>query len=236
MDNSKLILESKEVETEISLLYLCKAVLRKTWLLLLVAAVTGTFTFFITKGNEKLSYVSSYKNYFYTTRNVSSSMEPRSIMQIYFYVATDDSILQRVTEESKIDLTIDEVKSMVKIDLDINNAISTVSITGEDPDIVYAISENLNNVVRTEIMRKIENCKIETLVSPSKPEIQSSRNTPLKYAVLVAFMFSVLTSLVIIVAEIVEDKVKNVSQLEEKFGIIVLGCIPDEKNSQGKNT
>lgn len=246
MDKSEKILNSKFVQSEISIIELCKSVFKKIWLLILAAAIAGGLTLVCSKDSVTQTYISSYKNFFYTENNVleakdgslvstQASSDVRSLMQIYKYVATNDSILQRVIQDANVDLSADDIISMLSIQVDEKDTIATVSIQGENPDTVYAVAVSLNNIVGDEIMNKIENCKIETLVPPSSPDTIISGKSPVSSAVIVAALVFFLTAVVIVIAEIILDKVKMPRQLEERTGIIVLSSIPKGKNYASRN-
>ncbi len=240
MNNYEPVNRNNDIDVEINFLELCKSLLKRLWILLLAAAVAGSFAFFAVKSTESNSYISNYKNYFYTNDNLievnagnivstPSTMDVPSLMQIYYYVATDSNILQRVNEKAELNLSAEEIKSMLSIDIDDKNTIVSVTVCGETPEEVYSVAETLNELAGAELMEKIEGCQIETIVSPSEPEIQVSGRAPVKYAVLAALLAFIITAVVIAVVEIAEDKVKNPVQLEERSGILVLGCIPDGK-------
>lgn len=229
MDNSEFRIENKDAEVEISLWTLCKSVFKRLWILILVAAIAGSFAFFSAKSSVSSSYSSSYTNYFYVENNRTSSTDVRSIMQVYYYVATNDDILERVSNEINVGLSVEELKSMINVDLDEKNTIVTVSVKGPVPEVVYAVADKLNTIAANEITSKIEQSHIETLVVPSEPVLQTSGENPVKAAVMAGIFGFILTAALIVIIEIVQDKVKNPAQLEDRIGIVVFGSVPESK-------
>lgn len=235
MDSSDLTMQRKEPETEISIYELCKSILKKIWILLLVAAFAAGITYFAgSSGDEEVFYVSSYKSYLYAEKAPFESADARSIIRIYDYIATNENILDRVIEDSKLDLDGSEIKNMVSFEVDNSSTIITVKVKGEDPSVVYSLTESLNKVVSDELKDQIKNLRVETLVPPSQPALHSNSSSSLKISVMIGILFFILTAIVIIIAEIILDKVKSCSQLEDRTGIVVLGKVPDCRKISGR--
>ena len=230
---------------DVSFYELFKSVLSKSWILLIVAVVVGSFAFFSAKSNQSHSYATSFKNYFYTEQDLtetkngdlvsaSASIDIKSLLHLYKYVATNDSILQSVIDTTNINSTVADLKSMLSISYDEKETFVNVTVSGSDPDIVYAVAESLNEITKQELMGKINNCKIETLVEPSAPAIEYHGKNPVKAAVLSALLSIFITAAAIIIIDTVQDKVKSPTQLEERSGIITMGTIPNEKKFSGR--
>lgn len=227
MENSDFTIQNNDAEAEISLFELCRSVFKKIWLLLLVAAVASGLTFFVVTITEEDLYDSSYKSYLYADKTLFSSADAHSIIQMYDYIATNENILQRVIDDSGIDLSISQVEKMLSFKLDDKNTIVTVTVSAEDPAAVSSIAESLNKVVSAEIKAKVKGIQVETLVSPSQPMLNSSVNQPFTSAVMIGLLFFILTAVIVIIVEIAEDKVKGAAQLEERCGFVVLGTVPE---------
>lgn len=227
MENSDFTIQNNDAEADISLFELCRSVFKKIWLLLLVAAVAGGLTFFVVTITEEDLYDSSYKSYLYDDKLPFSSADAHSIIQMYDYIATNENILQRVIDDSGIDLSISQVEKMLNFKLDDKNTIVTVTVSAEDPAAVSAIAESLNKVVSAEIRAKVKGIQVETLVSPSQPVLNSSANQPFTSAAMIGLLFFILTAVIVIIVEIAEDKVKGAGQLEERCGFVVLGTVPE---------
>ncbi len=233
---------NSSADVEISLSGLFRSVFKKLWIVLIAAVLVGAFVFFTTRGDESQAYTTSYKNYFYTESplieakdgslvSAPCSMSANAIMQLYNYIATNDDILQQIIENSSLDLTADEIKSMISVDLDSSASIVTVTIIGNTSEEAYTVAELLNKFVSEEITAKIECSRIETLVEPSTPVLQVINKNTIKSAVMASLLTIIISIVIIVIIEFAEDKVKTPQQLEERFGIVVLGCIPETKKS-----
>lgn len=240
MENSEKLTETRDTGVEIMFAELCKSFLKKLWIVILAAAVAASFAFISAKSSTSSAYISSFKNYFYTepqlveAKNGSlvtapNSVDANGLVKLYNYIATNDVILDRVAEAAGVELKADEIKRMISLVKESDSTIVTVTVKGNDPETVTAIADALNEITTNEVTEKIRNSRVQTLVSPAAAELHVSGKNAVKSAVLLGGLVFVLSSIVVILVEISMDKIKNPAQLERRFGIVVLGSVPESK-------
>lgn len=240
MDNTEFKIKKEEAESEISIFEICKSVLKKLWILLIVAALTASFAFVSAKGTVSHSYSSSFKNYFYTETQlveakdgslvtVPNSVDAWGLVKLYNFIVVNDAILQKVADDVNLDLTPGDIRSMLSVERDSENTVVNVVVKGSDPDTVYAISQSLNKISTNEVIDKIRNSRVQALTAPTEPFVTTSGKNAVKSAVLSGAAVFFLGLIIISIYEIVMDKIKNPAQLERRFGIAVLGSVPESK-------
>ena len=227
MDTSDSDFTENNTAQEISIFELCKSVLKKLWLLVLVAVFSFCGTFFVSRNTDESFYLSSYMSYFYCEKELFTSSSLDNIIQVYSYIATNEDILNRVIEDAQVDLSVDEVRDMISFDIDSKNPLITVTVKGKDSGTVYSLAESLNKTVSDEITGKIKELKVDNLISPTLPEFHFISSSSIRSAINAAALSFIITIFVIIVMELYQDKVKNPLLLERRFGFVVLGNVPD---------
>lgn len=136
-------------------------------------------------------------------------------------------VLEEVIERQSLDLTIEEFRANVKMEVPENS--SSVLITVNSPNLqnVDEIADELAVIFQDEVFKITEVEKIQVINTASEPEIVNTvsfvKNIVL--AVVAALAIGVVLALVL---EYLDDSVQSAKEIEKKLGLAVIGQIRKE--------
>lgn len=221
-------------EVTIDLWRLAKAVWRRAWLIVIVVIVFGILSYAASAMFITPTYRSSFTAYVNNRKitaaggsTTSSDLNASiSLAKLYSEIITSRSVLTESAQSCGMQISYDRLSQMVKTETSTTSALITVYVETTDPvqatelaaAIAYIAPNYMSNVVEGSDMKIVDN--------PVQPENKFSPNNG-KNAVLGALIAMVLAVGIIVVIELVDDKVKSASDLENRYQMVVIGNIPD---------
>ena len=194
------------------------------------ALVMGVFSFAL-MGDEYTASTSMYVLAQQENSNTSLSTDLSASQMISNDVAqllTSD----RVQDETAADLGLEDLSSFeVAVTSETNSRVIGLSVTGDDPqrsaDVANKMVEKVSAIAQ-EVM-SVE--AVNQIDQASAPDAPSGPNRPLYVAVaLMAGLF--LAIAIVVVADMLNVKVRNHEEVEELLGIPVIGRIPAMKGAR----
>ena len=247
-------MERKQEDT-IDLLKLCKVLLNKAWLLIIVALLFAIVSFVVTKNMIKPEYQATSKLYVFNKSDVGTSGAVSSsdistskiLVNTYIVVLQSDSVLGQVVDTiseyqgkegfeylGTEPYTTGQLRQMISAG-SINSTESfSVTVTAHDPyqakfindAILYFLPDEIIRVVKAGAVEIIDKASIPT--KPSSPSIM--KNTGLG-----GFVGGVLTAAIIVVMSLFDNLIHTEEDLQSEFpDINVIGVIPDYKSDSRK--
>lgn len=226
----------------IDLMKLANAILRRLWLVVAVALLFASGAYLATKflvtptyrasftayiNNRSDAFTSSsenWGNYYVTSSDVYAA---RELATTYSTILVSQPVLEEAAEASGYDdLTYKELAAAVTTGTVDETEIIQVDVTMDDPekakDVAQAIAE-----VAPAFMEKIVEGSSMQIVAPAQlpTSIYSPnyiRNTEMGF-----LLGGVLVAGLIVLKELLNNRVGSVNELEDRYGIAVMGMIPD---------
>lgn len=247
-------MERKQEDT-IDLLKLCKVLLNKAWLLIIVALLFAIVSFVVTKNMIKPEYQATSKLYVFNKSDVGTSGAVSSsdistskiLVNTYIVVLQSDSVLGQVVDTiseyqgkegfeylGTEPYTTGQLRQMISAG-SINSTESfSVTVTAHDPYQAKFINDAILYFLPDEIIRVVKAGAVEIIDKASIPTKPSSPSI-MKNTVLGGFVGGVLTAAIIVVMSLFDNLVHTEEDLQSEFpDINVIGVIPDYKSDSRK--
>ena len=247
-------MERKQEDT-IDLLKLCKVLLNKAWLLIIVALLFAIVSFVVTKNMIKPEYQATSKLYVFNKSDVGTSGAVSSsdistskiLVNTYIVVLQSDSVLGQVVDTiseyqgkegfeylGTEPYTTGQLRQMISAG-SINSTESfSVTVTAHDPYQAKFINDAILYFLPDEIIRVVKAGAVEIIDKDSIPTKPSSPSI-MKNTVLGGFVGGVLTAAIIVVMSLFDNLIHTEEDLQSEFpDINVIGVIPDYKSDSRK--
>ena len=247
-------MERKQEDT-IDLLKLCKVLLNKAWLLIIVALLFAIVSFVVTKNMIKPEYQATSKLYVFNKSDVGTSGAVSSsdistskiLVNTYIVVLQSDSVLVQVVDTiseyqgkegfeylGTEPYTTGQLRQMISAG-SINSTESfSVTVTAHDPYQAKFINDAILYFLPDEIIRVVKAGAVEIIDKASIPTKPSSPSI-MKNTVLGGFVGGVLTAAIIVVMSLFDNLIHTEEDLQSEFpDINVIGVIPDYKSDSRK--
>lgn len=223
-----------EEDDSINLLPLFRALLKKWWLILLVSCLLAAFAFLGTKFLVTPTYRSSFSVYVnnaaagedHTTINSSDVTAKKSLASTYTKIIVSRSVLKVACQKAGLSYSYKELRNIVEAAIEDNTEIITVTVTTTDPqdskdlaDAVYCTAVDVGaSVVDGSSMRAYD-----------LPELPEDIYSPhyIRAAVIAFAVGFILICASVVLYTLLDTRVKSQESLEERFGLVVLGSVPN---------
>ena len=245
----------RQQEDTIDLLKLCKVLLNKAWLLIIVALLFAIVSFVVTKNMIKPEYQATSKLYVFNKSDVGTSGAVSSsdistskiLVNTYIVVLQSDSVLGQVVDTiseyqgkegfeylGTEPYTTGQLRQMISAG-SINSTESfSVTVTAHDPYQAKFINDAILYFLPDEIIRVVKAGAVEIIDKASIPTKPSSPSI-MKNTVLGGFVGGVLTAAIIVVMSLFDNLFHTEEDLQSEFpDINVIGVIPDYKSDSRK--
>lgn len=235
---------SVDDETVINLAPILKALKKGIPWIIAAAVICGVLAYFGTKLFVTPTYRTQFRVYVNNSQNSSDKTSitnsdlnaSRNLASTYAEIIKGRTVLTTAAQKAGLSLGYSKLNSMVNVDLGSATEIIKVSVTTESPElskeyagaIIEVAEEQISNIVEGSSMRVIDEPYLPTgIASPSY-----RRN-----AILGAAIGAVLVIALIVLREILDNRVRDEETLEERYGIAILGAIPnyDSATKAGSN-
>ena len=233
---------NQKEETEINLARIGRALLKKAWLILIVALIFGVVSYVYTAYFVTPVYRSGFTAYVNSqmstdeSGNVSVSNLNASIGLAYAYseIITSRSVLMDAAQECGYDIPYDTMRGKVSIAISDSTAIITVYVQDTDPVRATKLASAIAEMAPYHVERVVDGGSMRVLDEPVQPGGKFAPSNA-KNTILGAMIGLLLTAVLIAVVETINDKVQDAQELESRYQIAIVGNIPDmsKKNHEG---
>ena len=226
----------KEQETiEINVIQLLKALWAKKVLILLVAIVAGAVSFAYSSFVVKPEYRSTTRIYVVNRNQSDKPGLTNQDLQAGTYLVKDyreiilsQNVLSQAIEELKLDMTPAELSKKISVSVPTDTRILSITAKDGDPKEAARIANGLRNVAAEKIIAVTKVSDVTTLDEAEVPQSPSSPN--IRRNVLLGFIAGAgLMVVLMVVVEVLDDRVKRPEDVEELMGLTLLGIVPDIK-------
>lgn len=230
-----------EEEGVIDLRPLFRALWKGAWVIALAAVLAGILAFLGTKFFVTPTYRTSFTAYVHnriTTEGmtaVSSSdlSAAKSLVNTYAEILKSRTVLDEAAQAGGLSYTYSQMKEMVSTSVSTDTGIVTVYVTSADPVKARDLAEAIANTAPSRMAAIVEGSSMQILDPPVLPTGIYTPNYE-KNTLLGILTGAFLAAVLIVLRELLDDRVKDEQTLEARFGLPVLGTIPDLTEAAGK--
>lgn len=224
----------KEQNTmEIDVFHLFKILWKRKILIALVAIVAGALAFAYSAFIVKPEFTSTTRIYVVNRNQGDKPGLTNQDLQAGSYLVKDyreiilsQDVLEKVTSDLKLDLSLKALASKVKVTVPVDTRIVSISVNDRVPEEASRIANSLREVAAEKIISITRVSDVTTLeearpaIAPSSPNIR--RNTIIGLLGGTAF-----TVIAVLIVELVDARVKRPEDIEDVMQIALLGVVPN---------
>lgn len=216
---------------EIDVLYLLKKIWQKKVQVLFGAILFGLLTLLFSIIILKPLYTSSTRIYVVTQssdRNLTSQdLQAGSyLVNDYREIILSDSVLSEVINREGLTVSSSALRKNLVVAIPSDTRIITISVNDPEPQkaqqlansIRQVAAEKIKVVTKVEDVTTIEEAKLPT--SPSSPNIN-------KNVLMGALVGATVAVVLILLLEVLDDRVRRPEDVEEVLGLVLIGVVPD---------
>lgn len=216
---------------EIDVLSLLKKLWMKKFLILFMALFFGTLALLGSIFLIKPSYSASTRIYVINQQNAenitATDLQAGSfLVNDYKEIITSRDVMKDVIATNSLSLSPDALSKMISVTIPADTRVISITVTNHDPqqakDLANSIrevaSEKIKSVTKVQDVTPLEKAQLPS--KPSSPNIK--RNTMI--GLLIGGLFTIV---IIVIKEVLDDRVKRPEDVEEVLGMTLLGIVPN---------
>ena len=220
---------------EIDVFAMLKTLWKRKFSIVLVALVFAIAAFGYSAFLAKKEYQSTSRIYVVSRQNQDNNALTNSDLQAGSYLVKDyreiilsQNVLSQAIEELKRDMTPAELSKKISVSVPTDTRILSITAKDGDPKEAARIANGLRNVAAEKIIAVTKVSDVTTLDEAEVPQSPSSPN--IRRNVLLGFIAGAgLMVVLMVVVEVLDDRVKRPEDIEELMGLTLLGIVPDIK-------
>ena len=220
---------------EIDVFATLKVLWKRKFSIILVALVFAIAAFGYSAFLAKKEYQSTSRISVVSRQNQDNNALTNSDLQAGAYLVKDyreiilsQNVLSQAIEELKLDMTPAELSKKINVSVPTDTRILSITAKDGDPKEAARIANGLRNVAAEKITSVTKVSDVTTLDEAEVPQSPSSPN--IKRNVLLGFVAGAgLMVVLLVVVEVLDDRVKKPEDVEELMGLPLLGVVPDIK-------
>lgn len=218
---------------EIDVLSLVKTLWRRKFLIVVtafaLAIVALGYSTFIIKPN----YTSTTRIYVVNRQANENSTLTNQDLQAGTYLVKDykeiilsQDVLAKVIDDLKLNVQPSALAKKINVTVPTDTRIVSIAVSDGDAKEAARIANSLRQIAAEKIIAVTKVSDVTTLEEAEVPNSPSSPN--IRRNTLIGFLAGgVLISVVILVVEVLDDRVKKPEDVEEALGITLLGVVPN---------
>lgn len=220
---------------EIDVFAMLKTLWKRKFSIVLVALVFAIAAFGYSAFLAKKEYQSTSRIYVVSRQNQDNNALTNSDLQAGSYLVKDyreiilsQNVLAQAIDELKLDMTPAELSKKINVSVPTDTRILSITAKDGDPKEAARIANGLRNVAAEKIISVTKVSDVTTLDEAEVPQLPSSPN--IRRNVLLGFVAGAgLMVVLLVVVEVLDDRVKRPEDIEELLGLTLLGIVPDIK-------
>lgn len=218
---------------EIDVLSLVKTLWRRKFLIVVTAFVMAIvalgYSTFIIKPN----YTSTTRIYVVNRQANENSTLTNQDLQAGTYLVKDykeiilsQDVLAKVIDDLKLNVQPSALAKKINVTVPTDTRIVSIAVSDGDAKEAARIANSLRQIAAEKIIAVTKVSDVTTLEEAEVPNSPSSPN--IRRNTFIGFLAGgVLISVVILVVEVLDDRVKKPEDVEEALGITLLGVVPN---------
>lgn len=229
-------MENKKDIIEINLVYIFGKIWNRKFLILFTGIFFALSSFVYVKFLKTPIYESTTKIYAvnsYNSNNVTIQdlQISGTLLRDYQQIILSNDVLSGVIKDEKLLISTGALAEKIKITSPKDTHIIEITVSDADPKIASDVA-NATRERAVEKIKDITKVKDITVLEEAKPNL-SAINLEISKVVSIAFFAGIsLVIFLIVLREIIDDRVKRPEDLEENMDLVVLGVIPKIKRGE----
>ncbi len=216
---------------EIDVLYLLRKLWSKKFFIVFVGLLVGTIALLGSVFFIKPKYTSTTRIYVVSrsseTTLTNQDLQAGSyLVNDYKEVIKSSEVLASVIDQEKLTMSAGELSGEIAVNIPTDTRVISISVTDTDAQRACDIANTVRQVAAEKIKAVTKVDDVTTLESATKPSHPSSPNVK-KNAAIGALAGVFLAVVGILVAEVLDDRVRRPEDIEEVLGMPLLGVVPD---------
>ncbi|HEP1814927.1 TPA: capsular biosynthesis protein CpsC [Streptococcus suis] len=226
-------MNNQEMNTiEIDILLLLKTIWRKKFLIILTALFGAGIAFVYSSFLVTPQFDSTTRIYV-VSQNVEAgagltSQELQAgtyLVKDYKEIILSQDVLTQVATELNLK---ESLKEKISVSIPVDTRIVSISVRDADPNEAARIANSLRTFAAQKIVEVTKVSEVTTLEEAVPAEEPSTPNTK-RNIILGLLAGGILATALVLVMEILDDRVKRPQDIEEVMGLTLLGVVPDFK-------
>ena len=216
---------------EIDVLYLLRKLWSKKFFIVFVGLLVGTIALLGSVFFMKPKYTSTTRIYV-VSRSSDTSLTNQDLqagsylVNDYKEVITSSEVLSSVIDQEKLSMSVGELSKDIAVTIPTDTRVISIAVTDTDAQRACDIANTVRQVAAEKIKAVTKVDDVTTLESATKSSHPSSPNVK-KNAAIGALAGVFLAVVGILVAEVLDDRVRRPEDIEEILGMTLLGVVPD---------
>lgn len=216
---------------EIDVLYLLRKLWSKKFFIVFVGLLVGTIALLGSVFFMKPKYTSTTRIYV-VSRSSDTSLTNQDLqagsylVNDYKEIITSSEVLSSVIDQEKLSMSVGELSKDIAVTIPTDTRVISIAVTDTDAQRACDIANTVREVAAEKIKAVTKVDDVTTLESATKPSHPSSPNVK-KNAAIGALAGVFLAVVGILVAEVLDDRVRRPEDIEEVLGMTLLGVVPD---------
>lgn len=214
---------------EIDVLSLLRTIWRKKFLILLTAILTTGLAFAYSAFLATPQYDSTTRLYVVTQSSdnvagiTNQDLQAGSfLVKDYKEIILSQDVLKNVT--TTLGIT-DDIKEKITVNIPVDTRILSITVRDSDPNQAATIANTLRDEAAKKIIEVTKVSDVTTLEAAMPAENPSTPQTK-RNLVLGFIVGAFLATALVIVLEVLDDRVKRPQDIEEGLGMTLLGVVP----------
>ncbi|HEM5030774.1 TPA: capsular biosynthesis protein CpsC [Streptococcus suis] len=217
---------------EIDVLSLLKTIWRKKFFILVTAALGAGLAFVYSSFLVTPQYDSTTRIYVVSQNVEAGAGLTNQELQAGTYLVKDykeiilsQDVLSRVKTE--LGLT-EDISNKISVSIPVDTRIVSISVRDADPNEAARIANSLRTFAAQKIVEVTKVSDVTTLEEAVPAEEPTTPNTK-RNIILGLLAGGILATALVLVMEVLDDRVKRPQDIEEVMGLTLLGVVPDSK-------
>ena len=223
-------MNNQEANTiEIDVLSLLRTIWRKKFLILLTAILTTGLAFAYSAFLATPQYDSTTRLYVVTQSSdnvagiTNQDLQAGSfLVKDYKEIILSQDVLKNVT--TTLGIT-DDIKEKITVNIPVDTRILSITVRDSDPNQAATIANTLRDEAAKKIIEVTKVSDVTTLEAAMPAEKPSTPQTK-RNLVLGFIVGAFLATALVLVLEVLDDRVKRPQDIEEGLGMTLLGVVP----------
>ncbi len=223
---------SEQNSIEIDVLYLLRKLWQKKVLIVFSTVLFGLIALLVSIFILKPTYTSSTRIYVANQATEANNLTAQDLqagsylVNDYKEIITSDSVLLDVIAREGLTTTPKDLISDIEVVIPVNTRIITISVNSQSPEEAQQLANTLRMIASEKIKEVTKVEDVTTIEEAKIPEIPSSPNIS-RNVLLGALVGGFLTVVMILLLELVDDRVRRPEDIEEVLGLVLIGVVPD---------
>ena len=218
---------------EISLQEIFAILWNKAWIIALCLIVGACVGFGVSRYlieptySSKMSmYVNNNSERGDSALNINDINASQKLVATYIEILKSDVVLNKVMDQLEVEYTNEELRKMISASAVNNTEILEVKVTSKDPEEAAAIANTLSEVAPPEIIRVVQAGDVQ-LIDKAVVNDQPVAPSVAKNTVIGGLLGVILAIGAVLLLAMLDISIKSSEDLSKRYGLPVLGAIPD---------